>query len=200
MNKKIVNKIEKAIQERQEQTTALKRRIDQARAEIEKADAAMNTATTEDNEAEYIRAADKKRFNENVIAANEAKLQTMKMVVNESEYNAIIDEIKADARKSAEEAEKKAADLFGSLYALADNFSREVKECDQLLAKWANANGKDAMTVNYSPMNTELLTLKGELEKKKRNGENQKNLLGTIANARADAARIYEKIPAAANV
>lgn len=199
MNKKIISKIEKIIQDRHEQTAALKKRIDQARAEIEKAEAAMNTATTEDNEAEYIRAADKKRFNENVIAANEAKLQTLKMAVSESEYNAIIDEIKADARKSAEEAEKKAADLFGSLYALADSFSREVKECDQLLAKWANANGKDAMTVNFSPMNTELLSLKGEIEKKKRNAESIKNLQG-IATVKADAARIYEKIPAAANV
>lgn len=185
MNKKTIAKIDKLIQAQNEAKAALNQRIEQAQADIEKANKAMEKATATDNEAEYIKAADKKRFNENVISSCEQKIEDLKKATSEQEYNDIINEIKADAAKEIDDTEKTAADIIADLYKTIHALEREIHDYNNLLQRWADANGSTIPGIEYAAFKHELPALKIEIQKRK-----------TAAFHTGRNGSIYAKIPA----
>lgn len=183
MNKKTETKINKIIEERTQSREALQRRIETAKADIVKAEREMEKATASDNEAEFIKQSDKKRFSESVIDTCTQRINDLKKSISEKDYEQIAAEIQDDIKKEIAAAEKRAANIFSELYQLASNLEKEINDGNQLAKKWANENGKESIPVFYTAMNSDLMYMNAEIKKRK-----------SIADRCGNQAAIYSKI------
>ena len=165
MNKKLITKVEKAIADRKTAKDSLTYRIEKAKADTAEAEQLMLKATSTDDEKEYITAADKRRFNENIVEVCEKKLKDLD---SEQEYNKILDAIRSDAKDCICEAEKKAAGLVAELYKLCDSIDDNIQKHNDLIVRWAIESGKlpHESLILFTSSNNELMYLKKILRRR----------------------------------
>lgn len=167
MKKKIIKEVEDLLtgRERIKRTTA--ERMKRAESEAEQARREMEQATRTDDEAAFIKAADKERFNNSIIENCRQRLEQMESIPKE-EAAAMLQQIQAAIDETEAAATRKAADSIKAFYTTAKAADAEIDELQALANRYANATGNADLVQPYIKRNSALLNLCYEVEARKR--------------------------------
>ena len=157
-NKKIVKEVEDLLTGRERLKRTQAERMKRAESEAEAARREMERATKADDEAAFIAAADKERFNNSIIASCRERLEAMENVPRE-EAAAMVRQIQAAIEEVEQAATKKATDSLKSFCTIAGNAEAEIDSLQELIARYCNATGNAELIRPYIKRNSELISL-----------------------------------------
>lgn len=158
MNKKIKKQVEDLLigRERIKRTTTT--RMQQAEKDAEQARREMEQATRKDDEAAFIKAADKERFNQSIIENCKQTLNRMESVPEE-EARAMLQQIQEAQDEIIDAAESKAAAAVKTICEVAQAAEKEIDELQELANRYANATGNGAQVTPFMKRNSDILGL-----------------------------------------
>lgn len=178
MKKKIIKEVEDLLTGRERLKRSLLSKIESAETAAAEARREMEQATKAEDEAAFIKAADRERFNNSVIANCQERLNAMENIPKE-EAAAMLKQIMEAIQATEQEATKKAAASIKTFCEIADAAEKEIDELQALANKYANATGNADQAKPYYKSNSELLRMNTTI----------KNNKGRIAQGSANAAR-----------
>lgn len=158
MKKKIIKEVEDLLTGRESLKRALQTKIESAETAAKEARREMEQATKADDEAAFIKAADRERFNNSVIANCRERLNAMENIPKE-EAAAILRRIMEAMEATEQEATKKAAGSIKTFCEIAAAAEQEIDELQALANRYANATGNANQAQPYYKSNSELLKL-----------------------------------------
>lgn len=177
MKKKIIKEVEDLLTGRERLKRSLLSKIESAETAAAEARREMEQATKAEDEAAFIKAADRERFNNSVIANCQERLNAMENIPKE-EAAAMLKQIMEAIQATEQEATKKAAASIKTFCEIADAAEKEIDELQALANKYANATGNADQAKPYYKSNSELLRMNTTI----------KNNKGRIAQGNANAA------------
>lgn len=158
MNKKIKKQVEDLLigRERIKRTTTA--RMEQATKDAEAARREMEQATRKDDEAAFVKAADRERFNKSIIENCKQTLNRMDNVPHE-ESAATLQQIQAAQGEIMDAAESKAAAAVKTICEIAAAAEKEIDELQELANRYNVAIGNTNNVLPYNKRTTDLLSL-----------------------------------------
>lgn len=164
---KTIKAIESKLQERIDQKKALQERIDKAKADVDSARKMMAKAASAEDEASFNKAADRERFNLNVIAANEERLKELENIPY-AEAEKTLQEISSLMQSIENDATEKAAGSVGTFFSVAIKAQAEMESLQELAKRYAMEAGNNQTVLPYVMRQSELFGLLNVLKNNKR--------------------------------
>lgn len=164
--KKTTKEIEKAIADSKKKKEEIRQRIMAARASVISAKQEMDIAAASDDEKAFFVASDKVRFNESVIAANEAKLVELEKEQKES-VTEMVKQVRKAQSEIATAAEADAAAAVYDIFLLATKAQADIKALEKQLTEYANEVGDVGNILPY-PLTGELDKMLNEIRASKK--------------------------------
>lgn len=166
MKKKIIKEVEDLLTGRERLKRSLVSKMENAESAAAEARREMEQATKADDEAAFIKAADRERFNNSVIANCQERLKAMENIPKE-EAAAMLQQIMEAIKATEQEATKKAAANIKAFCEIATAAEQEIDELQALANKYANATGNGDQARPYYKSNSELLRLNTTIKQNK---------------------------------
>ena len=166
MKKKIIKEVEDLLTGRERLKRSLLNKMERAETAAAEARREMEQATKADDEAAFIKAADRERFNNSVIANCQERLKAMESIPKE-EAAAMLQQIMEAIKETEQEATKKAAGSVKTICEIATAAEQEIDELQALANRYANATGNASQAQPYYKTNSELLKLNSTIKNNK---------------------------------
>ena len=146
-NTKIRKQVEDLLAGRESLKRSTVSRMEKAEAGAAEAAREMERAAKADDENAFIKAADKERFNNAIIAECKTKLAALE-AVPEAEAAAMVREIQAAQAEIEIAATRKAADSIAAFYNTAADAEKEIDELQELINRYCNATGNAGLATS----------------------------------------------------
>ena len=166
MKKKIIKEVEDLLTGRERLKRSTLTKMENAEKAAAEARREMEQATKADDESAFIKAADRERFNNSVIANCQERLKAMENIPKE-EAAAMLQQIMEAIKATEQEATKRAAANIKAFCEIATAAEQEIDELQALANKYANATGNADQAKPYYKSNSELLRLNTTIKQNK---------------------------------